>query len=160
MHDFAITEDYAVFLNCPMVFRPEVRSNAAAGILWLSWRLESLKSILDPCCHSAFACSTQMLVQALLCKAQFISFVVAMRQGQTASFILSPQMPELVWSDYVSWHVLHACQASAAAAVLRQLLRMKRPQIANSIVNSSLSTSDIIGGLVAANVAGCIKVNI
>ena len=24
MHDFAITQDYAVFLDCPMVFRPEV----------------------------------------------------------------------------------------------------------------------------------------
>lgn len=26
MHDFAITQDYAVFLDCPMVFRPEVSS--------------------------------------------------------------------------------------------------------------------------------------
>lgn len=26
MHDFAITQDFAIFLDCPMVFKPEVSS--------------------------------------------------------------------------------------------------------------------------------------
>ena len=32
MHDFAVTQDYAVFLDCPMVFSPEVSHNMPTAL--------------------------------------------------------------------------------------------------------------------------------
>ncbi len=29
MHDFALTQDYVIFFDCPLLFKPEVRAGAA-----------------------------------------------------------------------------------------------------------------------------------